>query len=269
MRTFPVPGIGALLCYHDLPGDEPSIVFLHGLGAASSEEFMQTVRHPLFAPSRIVLVDFLGFGFSERPLDYGYTMEDHADSVADLLHHLGLNSAHVVGHSMGGSVAIALAMRHTHLVRSLVVAEGNLDPGIGTASAQIAKWSEDGYIREGHLAFVGEFQRSVADVPGYGGVVRTIALSSPHALHRSARSLLAERTPTFRQGLDDLPMPRTFLIGERSLPTYPEAEWPQNGVNVAIVPDAGHIMNVDNPDGFARAIADAVALAETGGGVRS
>jgi pimeloyl-ACP methyl ester carboxylesterase len=64
-------------------------------------------------------------------------------------------------------------------------------------------------------------------------------------------------------------MPRTFLIGERSLRTYPEAEWPQNGVNVVIVPDAGHIMNVDNPDGFARAIADAVALAETGGGVRS
>jgi pimeloyl-ACP methyl ester carboxylesterase len=64
-------------------------------------------------------------------------------------------------------------------------------------------------------------------------------------------------------------MPRTFLIGERSLATYPEARWPQNGVHVVIVPDAGHIMNVDNPDGFARAIADAVALAETGGGVRS
>src|ERR1051326_1552585 len=38
MRTFPVRGVGALLCYHDLPGDEPTIVFLHGLGAASSEE---------------------------------------------------------------------------------------------------------------------------------------------------------------------------------------------------------------------------------------
>jgi pimeloyl-ACP methyl ester carboxylesterase len=260
MRTFAVPGIGALLCYHDLPGDEPTIVFLHGLGAASSEEFMQTVRHPLLTGFRMLLLDFLGFGFSERPLEYGYTMEDHADSVAELLRHLDVVSAHIVGHSMGGSVAIALAMRHPDLVRSLVVAEGNLDPGMGTASAQIAAWSEEDYIREGHLAFLGEFGRAVAAVPEYGGVVRTMALTSPHAMHRSAKSLLAERTPTFRQGLEDLRMPRTFLIGERS--DYPEAYSLRNGVNIVIVPGAGHVMNVDNPDGFARAIADAAALAE-------
>ena len=267
MRTFPVPGIGALLCYHDLPGDEPTIVFLHGLGAASSEEFMQTARHPLLARYRMLLVDFLGFGLSERPLDYGYTMENHADSVADLLRHLQVGRVHVVGHSMGGSVAIALAMRHTDLVGSLIVAEGNLDPGVGTASARIAAWSEEDYIRDGHLAFVADFGRSVADVPGYGGIVRTIALTSPHAMHRSARSLVAERTPTFRQGLEDLRIPRTFLIGERS--DYPEAHRLRNGVNIVIVPAAGHVMNVDNPDGFAGAIANAVALAQPGAGVKS
>ena len=268
MRTFPVPGIGALLCYHDLPGDEPTIVFLHGLGAASSEEFMETVRHPRLARFRMLLPDFLGFGFSERPLEYGYTMDDHADGVAELLRHLHVESAHVVGHSMGGSVAIALAMRHPDLVSSLVVAEGNLDPGIGTASAQIAAWSEEDYVREGHRVVAAQFQALFASVPGYGGVARTVALTSPLAIHRSARSLLAERTPTFRQGLEELPMPRTYLIGEHST-DFPQARWPRNGVNVVIVPEAGHVMNVDNPDGFARAIADAVALAETGAAARS
>jgi pimeloyl-ACP methyl ester carboxylesterase len=251
------------MCYHDLPGDEPTIVFLHGLGAASSEEFMQTVRHPLLTSFRMLVVDFLGFGFSERPLEYGYTVEDHADSVAELLRHLAVGSAHVVGHSMGGSVAIALATRHTHLVGSLIVAEGNLDPGIGTASLQIAKWSEEDYIRDGHVTFVGEFARMVADVPGYGGIVRTMALTSPQAMHRSARSLIAERNPTLRQALEDLRLPRTYLIGERST-GFPEARWPRNGVNVVVVPNAGHVMNVDNPDGFARAIAGAVTTAECG-----
>ena len=84
---------------------------------------------------RMLLVDFLGFGFSEQPLEYAYTMEDHADSVAELLRQLSVGSAHVVGHSMGGPVAIALAMRHPDLVGSLVVAEGNLHPGSGTARA--------------------------------------------------------------------------------------------------------------------------------------
>jgi pimeloyl-ACP methyl ester carboxylesterase len=87
---------------------------------------MQTVRHPLLTEFRMLLVDFLGFGFSERPLEYGYTMEDHADSVAELLRHIDVRSAQIVGHSMAGSVAIALAMRHPDLVINLVVAECNL-----------------------------------------------------------------------------------------------------------------------------------------------
>jgi pimeloyl-ACP methyl ester carboxylesterase len=75
-----------------------------------------------------------------------------------------------------------------------------------------------------------------------------------------------EWTPTFRQGLEDLRMSRTYLIGERS-PDFPEARWPRNGVKVVIVPDAGHVMKVDNPDGFARAISGAVTPAERGAGV--
>jgi pimeloyl-ACP methyl ester carboxylesterase len=83
-------------------------------------------------------------------------------------------------------------------------------------------------------------------------------------MHRSARSLLAERTPTFREALENLEIPRTYLIGERSLPDFPEGPAPKNGVTVAVVPEAGHLMNVDNPDGFAQAIADAVAESTTG-----
>ena len=123
-------------------------------------------------------------------------------------------------------------------------------------------------MRDGHLAFVAEFQRSVASVPAYGGVTRTVALASPHAIHRSARSLLAERTPTFRQGLENLPMPRTFLVGELTS-DFPQARWPGHGVKMVTVPGAGHLMNVDNPDAFARAISDAVVVAESRAEARS
>jgi len=118
------------------------------------------------------------------------------------------------------------------------------------------------YIRVGHATFSRDFQSSHADVKGYGGFTRTIALSSAHAMHRSARSLLAERTPTFRQALENLAIARTYLIGDRSLSEYPEEDRPKHGVNVVILPQAGHLMNVDNPDGFARAIAETVAMVE-------
>src|SRR5438105_4143486 len=185
MDGFRVPGVGASLCYQDLPGAAPVVVFLHGLGGASSEAFPTIAHHPSLAGSRALLVDLLGFGYSDTPADFSYTMEEHADSVAALLEHLGLRGAHVVGHSMGGSIAIALAARHSGLVACLVVAEGNLDPGKGSMSVRIAAQSEQAYVLDGHAALARDFHVGLGNEPRYGGVVNTVRLSAPHAMHRS------------------------------------------------------------------------------------
>jgi pimeloyl-ACP methyl ester carboxylesterase len=232
-------------------------VFLHGLGGASSEAFPDIARNQLLASSRVVLIDLLGSGYSEAPADFGYTMEAQADAVGALLDYLGLSDVHVVGHSMGGSVAILLAASNPRLFKSLIVAEGNLDPGKGSFSSRIAAQTEDEYVHEGHAALARELQGWLGETPGYGGVLRTFTMAAPYAVHRSARSLLAQRTPTFREAFENLAIPRTYLIGERSLPDFPEGPPPKSGT-VDVIPDAGHLMNVDNPDGFARAIANAV-----------
>lgn len=53
------------------------------------------------------------------------------------------------------------------------------------------------------------------------------------------------------------------MIGEWSLPDFPKGPAPETPVNVVIVPDAGHLMNVDNPDGLAVAIATAFELSRS------
>lgn len=60
-------------------------------------------------------------------------------------------------------------MRHADadLVRSLVVAEGNLHPGVGKASAQIAAWTEEEHVREGRLVFA---ERTLTFRPGSHGL---------------------------------------------------------------------------------------------------
>lgn len=254
MHAFRIDELDAHLRYHDLPGTEPAIVFLHGLGSASSADFPEVTRHPRLREHRALLVDLLGHGFSDRPPDFNYAMESQADLVARLMRHLGLREAIVLGHSMGGSVAVLLAARAPDLVSHVFSAEGNLDPGPGFVSGRITAMSEADFAATGH----GEFVRMVvqAGFPDYAGTVRA---ADPVGLYRSAASLIAERTPTYREHLAELAIPRTYVFGEQTLPDPDVDRLPGIGVDVRIVPDAGHGMMIDNPDGFATVVADAVA----------
>ena len=64
-------------------------------------------------------------------------MEDHAETVACILEHENITSAIVVGHSMGGTVAIMLAISRPDLVSKLIVGEGNLVPGGGAGTSKM------------------------------------------------------------------------------------------------------------------------------------
>ena len=92
---------------------------------------------PALVGHHSVLVDLLGHGYSDGPQDFNYSLEEHAQTVAELLEHLALRDCVLFGHSMGGAVAITLAALRPELVSQLVIAEGNLDPGGGIISAAI------------------------------------------------------------------------------------------------------------------------------------
>ena len=55
------------------------------------------------------MVDLLGVGFSDRPSEFGYSVADHASTIAEFVAQLALEAVDLFGHSMGGSVAIAAA----------------------------------------------------------------------------------------------------------------------------------------------------------------
>lgn len=72
---------------------------------------------------RLIAVDFPGFGESEKPSPqrYPYGVDAFAEAIADLFGGLNLSRAHVLGHGLGGAVAITLAARHSELVRRLAL----------------------------------------------------------------------------------------------------------------------------------------------------
>jgi pimeloyl-ACP methyl ester carboxylesterase len=72
---------------------------------------------------RVIAVDFPGFGDSEKPSDqrYAYGVAAFADAIADLFGGLGLARAHVLGHGVGGAVALRLSASRPELVKRLAL----------------------------------------------------------------------------------------------------------------------------------------------------
>jgi pimeloyl-ACP methyl ester carboxylesterase len=100
-------------------GAGPPIVMLHGLGGTKAS-FMPTIA--ALAPSfRTIAVDLLGFGDSDKPLGASYGPQFQARGIAALLDALGIERAHLIGHSMGGRVALELGFEHPERTIGLVL----------------------------------------------------------------------------------------------------------------------------------------------------
>lgn len=93
------------------------IVFLHGF--PTSSHLWSDVVPLVPSGHRVVVLDLLGYGRSDRPLGRPLGIRGHAERVIELLDLLGINHACVVGHDIGGGVAQWMAVRHPHRVTRL------------------------------------------------------------------------------------------------------------------------------------------------------
>ncbi|MFK4111487.1 alpha/beta fold hydrolase [Streptomyces sp. NPDC002176] len=254
IRDAVVSAEGDRMRWVELPGGEAPRVYLHGLGATASAYFAEAAAHPLLAGHRTLLVDLLGHGLSDRPQDFDYSLESHADALATALTAAGVTGAELIGHSMGGSVAVVLADRHPELVSRLVLIDANLDPvdpaPAAVASGSIASYSEAEFVAGGWEKLrdrVGPFWWA------------TMRLTDRTALYRSARRLARGTVPTMREMLVRSPVPRTFLYPEADGPLPGEDELREAGVSVVAVADCGHNIMMDAPEAFASLVAAALA----------
>jgi pimeloyl-ACP methyl ester carboxylesterase len=259
MESLLYPLAKAFVCFQHFPRSDPGVVYLAGLGLAATGLYARAIAGSGLASQAAVIPDFLGSGFSDRPEDFGYTIEEHADVIAWMLDQLGQKQCTVIGHSMGGAVAIMLADKRPDLVQRLVLAESNLDAGGGFASKSVTSVSEQQYVATGHAALLDATRQSITAENRSFVPLGMWQVAAPHALHRSAVSLVAGTQPSWRERLYALTMPRLFLFGECSLPDDDLEVLPVHGIETAIVPQAGHGMMVENPDGFASAILAFVA----------
>jgi pimeloyl-ACP methyl ester carboxylesterase len=111
--------VNGLNLYYEIHGAGAPLILLHG--AYMTIDMLRPLLSGLAETRQVIAVEQQGHGRTadiDRPITY----EQMADDTAALARHLGIEEADVIGYSMGGGVALQVAIRHPALVRKLVVA---------------------------------------------------------------------------------------------------------------------------------------------------
>ncbi len=135
-------------------------------------------------------------------------------------------------------------------IRRLILTESNLDRSpAGATSRKIGTQHLEDWLLHGYADMLARAQKRN---PLWGA---TFANWLPEAAWGLSRSAMRGGSPSWRQQLYDLKMPRTFIFGALSLPSADEAALREHGIRVEIIPNAGHSMALENPKGLAEVIA--------------
>jgi pimeloyl-ACP methyl ester carboxylesterase len=246
------------------PLGSPPIVLLHCFSCAS--DWWDGVTPRLARDHRVIAIDLLGHGGSEKP-DSGYTIEHQAETVARVLWARRVHDATVIGHSLGGSVAVGLAERSPDLVDRVAIIDmppdnsyGDLGFIAGLAFQPVlgeALWriKPDFSVRDGlEVAFAPGF-----DVPdAFVEDVKRLTYSAYDESPSGNEDYLDEESLDKRARATGKPL--LVLMGaeeqivddpQRALDQY-HATVP--GAKTFLVPGAGHSPNVEKPAETARLI---------------
>ena len=250
---------GSLIRWMEVPGDLPARVFLHGLGSNGLAIYGDVIDDPAIAGHRTLVIDLPGHGSSDRPADFAYTLEGHAAAVTAVCQAAGVEGIDLIGHSLGGDTAIVVAARSPGLVGRLVISEANLDalPAAADqrASQAIRLQSESDFVATG-------FAQLMADFPEWAP---TLIRCSAEAVYRSAVGLTVGVTPMTRELFVGLQVPRTFMHGDRGEPLLGADGLLAAGVRIVEIPDAGHMVMLDNRPAYIAELATALVASGSPG----
>lgn len=264
---MPHASVNGISLYYEEAGQGDAIVFAHEF-SDDYRSFAGQVAH--FAPRyRCVVYNARGFAPSEAPeaLD-AYSQEQSVEDMAGLMRHLGIDTAHVVGVSMGSMTTLHFGLRHPEMARSLVIC------GTGPGDTARAK-----------ARFEAEIEEFIADIEtrGWPGIAEDYGLTDDRrrlrdknpAAYAAFQERLAmravngplqtlRRTVTGRPLLADLAVPLRAMDVPTLIVTgdedhvcidtslYLKRLLPAAGLS--IVPGAGHAVNLEEPALFNRTL---------------
>jgi pimeloyl-ACP methyl ester carboxylesterase len=263
------------IAYIDSGEGAQTIVLIHGL-ATNAGYFRYNVAE-LARSHRVIAVDLPGYGKSEKSAAYPYSLTFYASSVAALLRELGLTRVVAGGHSMGGQIAMLLALQQPQLVSDLVL----LDPaGIESFGAGEGDWlrntltikgitevAEDGIRRNLSANFLDwdpnwewmvEERARLAKSTEFAQFANAVVKSVGAMLDEPTSDLLGRITQPVLivYGENDGLIPNPYLHPGRASSVFAHGAARFSNARLVAVPRAGHMVHVEQPALVNRAILD-------------
>ncbi|MCH7578815.1 MAG: 2-succinyl-6-hydroxy-2,4-cyclohexadiene-1-carboxylate synthase [Chloroflexi bacterium] len=255
---------GARLSVH-LQGEGPALLLLHGFTGSNA---MWTPHLAAFEGFTTVSVDLLGHGESDAPpTPNRYRMERCVDDLTSLLNHLEIERVAVLGYSMGGRVALQLALRAPGRLWALVLESAS--PGIDDDAEREDRVRSDAALadeieRNGIDAFVDRWQalplfasQSRLSAAAREELRRQRLRNSPVGLANSLRGAGAGQEAPVLNRLGEIRIPTLLIAGALDQKYVALARKMSDALPCArtqIVSDAGHATHLEQPEAFDRVV---------------
>ena len=239
------------------PEDAPPVVLLHGFLGSGAD--WAPVAPPLADAFRLVAPDLPGHGLAVGLPDGAYTMDGAADALVAALDRAGVDRALVVGYSMGGRLALHLALRHPEHVARLVLLGGS--PGLRTEAERAARRALDAEradaIRRDLPAFLDRWYRmplfATLTERQRATLVRRRSRNDPAELGRSLAGMGTGVQPSHWEDLGRIRIPAWAVAGSKDAKFVGLAcAMAEAGPFEAVeLPGLGHALIEEDPEALA------------------
>ncbi|MFO7742573.1 MAG: alpha/beta hydrolase [Anaerolineae bacterium] len=246
--------------HYEVYGQGPPVILLHGW--LESWDHWRATMESLASNHRAYALDFWGFGDSGKQ-GVGYAVQDYIQMVNQFMERLGIWSASVLGHSMGGTVSLGLALEHPHRVERVAVVGS---PVQGEGLAVFLRLAARRFVAELAYRLPGALPLGVRIFSPllardwrtwYRMFERDLSRTTLESFHLSIASLYkTDLTPR----LSEIRMPTLGIYGQRDRIVDPDQgeilarEAPQ--AEVRRFRRSGHFPMLDEPERFHRLLGE-------------